>query len=65
MHGEIDRASQVAVVVKKPSVGTGEVKDGGLIPGPGRFPWRRAWRSTPVFLSGESHGQRSLMGYSP
>ena len=28
-------------------------------------PWRRAWQSTPVFLPGESHGQRSLVGYSP
>jgi len=25
---------------------------------------RRAWQSTPVFLSGESHVQRNLMGYS-
>ena len=24
-----------------------------------------AWQPTPVFLPGESHGQRSLMGYSP
>ena len=31
----------------------------------GRIPWRRAWRSTPVFSPGESHGQRSLVGYSP
>ena len=27
--------------------------------------WRRAWQSTPVFLPGEFHGQRSLVGYSP
>jgi len=27
--------------------------------------WRREWQSTPVFLPGESHGQRSLAGYSP
>ena len=26
----------------------------------GRIPWRRAWQPTPVFLPGESHGQRSL-----
>ena len=26
-------------------------------------PWRRAWQPTPVFLPGESHGQRSLAGY--
>ena len=27
--------------------------------------WRRKWQPTPVFLSGEYHGQRSLVGYSP
>ena len=30
-----------------------------------KIPWRRAWQSTPVFLPGEFHGQRSLVGYSP
>ena len=29
------------------------------------IPWRREWLPTPVFLPGESHGQRSLVGYSP
>ena len=29
-----------------------------------KVPWRRAWQPTPVFLPGESHGQRSLVGYS-
>ena len=28
-------------------------------------PWRRTWQPTPVFLPGESHGQRILVGYSP
>ena len=27
-------------------------------------PWRRAWQPTPVFLPGEFHGQRSLVGDS-
>ena len=27
--------------------------------------WRRKWQPTPIFLPGESHGQRSLAGYSP
>ena len=31
----------------------------------GKIPWRRVWQPTPVFLPGESHGQRSLGGYSP
>ena len=29
-----------------------------------KIPWRREWLPTPVFLLGESHGQRSLVGYS-
>ena len=37
----------------------------GLTSGSGRFPWRRKWQPTPVFLPGEFHGQRSLMSYSP
>ena len=28
-------------------------------------PWRRVWQPTPVFLPGESHGQKCLVGYSP
>ena len=31
----------------------------------GKILWRRKWQPTPVFLPGESHGQRSLVGYSP
>jgi len=31
----------------------------------GKIPWRRKWQSTPVFLPGKSHGQKSLTGYSP
>ena len=39
--------------------------DLGLIPGLERSPGRTAWQPTPVFLPGESLGQRSLAGYSP
>ena len=28
-------------------------------------PWKRKWQPTSVLLLGKSHGQRSLMGYSP
>ena len=28
-------------------------------------PWRREWLPTPIFLLGDFHGQRSLVGYSP
>ena len=31
----------------------------------GKISWRRAWQPTPIFLPGESHGQRSLVSYSP
>ena len=31
----------------------------------GKIPWRRKWQPTPVFLPGKSHGQKSLVGYSP
>ena len=37
----------------------------GLDPCGGNTPWRKSWQPTPVFLSGKSHGQRSLAGYSP
>ena len=35
------------------------------IPRVGKMTWRRAWQPIPEFLPGESHGQRSLAGYSP
>ena len=31
----------------------------------GKIPWKREWQLTPVLLSGEFHGQRSLLDYSP
>ena len=31
----------------------------------GKIPWSRKWPPTPVFLPGKSHGQSSLVGYSP
>ena len=42
-----------------------KVGDLSSIPGLGRSPWRREWQPTPVFLPGEFHGQRGLVGYSP
>ena len=36
----------------------------GFDPWVGKIPWRTAWQPTPVFLPGESHGQRRLVGYS-
>ena len=44
-------------MVKNLSTKAGHISDADLIPGSGRFPG--------VFLPGESHGQQSLVGYSP
>ena len=30
-----------------------------------KVPWRMKWQHSPVFLHGKSHGQMSLVGYSP
>ena len=57
--------SHVALMVKDLPGDTGDRKDVGLIPGSGRFPWRRAWQPTPVFLPGESRAQGNLVGYCP
>ena len=40
-------------------------RDAGSIPGLGRSPGGGHGKPTPVFLPGESHGQRSLVCYSP
>ena len=48
---------------KEPACNSGDAGDMGLIPGSGRSPG--GGHSNPVFLPGESHGQRSLAGYSP
>ena len=37
----------------------------GFNPWVGKTPWGKTWQFTPGFLPGESHGQRSLAGYSP
>ena len=53
-------------MVKTPPAKAGDIRDVGLIdPCVRKIPWRRAWQPTPVFLPGESHGQRSLVGNSP
>ena len=52
-------------VVKDLLASVGDARDMCLIPGSGRFPRRRKWQPTPVFLPGKFHGQRSLAGCSP
>ena len=52
-------------MVKNPPAYTGDTRDMGLIPGSESSLEGRAWQTTPVFLTGESHGQRNLADYSP
>jgi len=40
-------------------------KRSGFDPWVWQIPWRRKWQPTPVFLPGEPHRQRSLVGNSP
>ena len=51
---------------KEPAFNTGERPglSSGLDPWVQKIFWRRQWQPTPVFLPRESHGQRSLAGYS-
>ena len=48
------RRSRIRLQCRKP----------GFDPWVRKIPWRRKWQPTPVFLPGEFHGQRSLVGYS-
>ena len=54
-------ASLVAQMVKNLPA----VQETGFDPGVRKVPWRKEWLPTQVFLPGESHGQKSLAGYSP
>ena len=56
-------ASQVALVVKNLPANAEDIRDMGSITG--RSLGGGQWQPMPVFLSGECHGQRSLVGYSP
>ena len=58
------RASQVELMVKNPSANARH-KWWGFDPWVGKIPWRTAWQHMSVFFPGESHGERSLTGYSP
>ena len=54
-------ASRMPLVVKNPPASERQRFD----PWVGEIPWRRAWQASPVFLSGESHGQGRLAPYGP
>ena len=58
-------ASQVTVAVKNPPANAGNMMRREFYPWVGKIPWRRARQPTPLFLPGESHGQRSVAGYGP
>ena len=58
------RTSQAMLVVKNLPDNTEDVRR-GFDPWVGNIPWGSAWQPTPVFLPRKSHGQRSLVGYSP
>ena len=49
---------------KEPACQCRRRKRCGFDPWVGKIPWRRAWQTTLVFLPGESHRHRSLVGYS-
>ena len=55
----------MALLVKNLPANAGDIRGTGLIPGSGRSAEGGSGLLTPVFLPGESHGQRSLVGYSP
>ena len=53
------------LVVKNLPTNAGDGKRYGFDPWVEKIPWSRKWQPCPVFLPGESHGQRSLAGYRP
>ena len=55
----------VALSAENPPVNPGDVRDSGLNPVLGRFPWSSKWQPTLAGLPGEPHGQRGLEGYGP
>jgi len=50
---------------KEPACSAGDIMRSRFDTGIRKIPWKGAWQSTPVFLPGESQGQRSPVGYSP
>ena len=55
----------MALVVKNLPANGRTLKKLKFDPWVGKIPRRRAWQPTPVSLPGDSHGQRSPVGYSP
>ena len=59
------KKSPLTLPVKNPTANVRVLRDTGLILESRRSPEGGHWQPTPVFLPGESHGQNSLVGYSP
>ena len=58
-HSE-NEASLVAQIIRNPC----QCRRSRFYPWIRKIPWRRKWQPAPVFLPGEFHGQRSLVGYN-
>ena len=54
-----------STTAKEPACQRRRCRRQGFHPWVTEIPWRRKWQPTPVFLPGESHGRRSVVGYSP
>ena len=55
----------MALLVKNLPVNEEDSKRCEFGPWVGKIPWRRTRQTAPVFFPGESHEQRSLVGYNP
>ena len=56
-------ASQMILPVKILPSNAGDARGMGFDLWLGKIPWSRKWQPTPIFLSGDSHGQRNLVGF--
>ena len=65
IHLYLCGASQLALMVKNPPTNARDIKRRRFNPRVREIPWRRKWQPTPLFLPGESFGQRSVVDYSP
>ena len=65
MQAENRRGFPVVASEEEPVCQYRRQKRHGFDPLVWKIPWKRAWQPTPLFLPGESHGQRILAGYSP
>ena len=65
-HSKKHGASRAVLVVKNPPANAEDARNTGSFRSLGcEDPRSRKWQPTPVFLPGKSHGESSLVGYSP